>query len=123
MLAVLATVLLLASLNVATLLLSHAAARQREISTRLALGAGRLRIVRQLVTESLLLAMVAAVVGIVLATWGSQLLLSIAIPARERPLDLTPSLLRLAIFTVGISGATCLVFGLIPAIRSTSPWR
>src|SRR5437762_13007076 len=80
----LAPVLLLASLYVATLLLSRSDARQREIATRLAVGAGRWRLVRQFLTESLVLAACAGAVGVAIAVWGGRTLLRIAIPAAER---------------------------------------
>jgi predicted permease len=116
-------VLLLASLNVATLLLSRSDARQREIATRLALGASRSRVIRQFLTESIVLASFAAVLGLVLASWGSRVLLRIATPASDRlTVDISPDL-RLVAFTVLVAGATCLLFGLIPAIRATSPGR
>jgi predicted permease len=117
---VLLAVLLLASLNVATLLLSRADARRREISTRLALGAGRWRIVRQLLTESLVLAAMAGCAGLLLATWGARALLRIATPTADRlPLDVGLDL-RLTAFVIGISVLTCLLFGLIPALRGTA---
>lgn len=123
LLMLLGAVLLLASLNVATLLLSRSDARQREIATRLALGAGRGRIVRQFLTESMVLAAGAGAGGLVLASWGSRALLRIATPAAERlPVDLSPDL-RLILFTIGVSSLTCLLFGLVPAIRATSPQR
>jgi putative ABC transport system permease protein len=119
--AVLGAVLLLASLNVATLLLSRSDARQREITTRLALGAARWRIVRQFLTESLVLATIAGGLGLAMATWGSRVLLRVAVPASERPpIDLTPDY-RLILFTAGVSLVTCFLFGLIPAIRATAP--
>ena len=123
LLIVLVVVLVLASLNVATLLLSRSDARQREITTRLALGAGRARIVRQLLTESLVLATLAGAIGLALASWGSHLLLRMAVPSRDRlPLDLTLDL-RLLAFVGGVTALTCLLFGLLPAIRSTSTRR
>ena len=123
MLMLLGAVLLLASLNVATLLLSRSDARQREIATRLAVGAARWRIVRQFLTESLVLATGAGALGVALAAWGSRALLRIAIPAAERlPLDLGPGW-RLLLFMLALSAATFLLFGLVPALRATSPQR
>ena len=123
LLMLLGAVLLLASLNVATLLLSRSDARQREIATRLAVGAGRWRIVRQFLTESLVLAACAGAFGVAIAIWGSRTLLRIAIPAAERvPLNLGPDW-RLILFMLGVTAATCLLFGLVPALRATSPRR
>ena len=123
LLMLLAAVLLLASLNVATLLLSRSDARQREIATRLALGASRWRVVRQFLTESLVLATLASALGLVLASWGSRVLLGVATPASERPtVDLSPDL-RLVAFTMVLAAATCLLFGLLPALRATAPAR
>jgi predicted permease len=123
LLMMLGAVLLLASLNVATLLLSRSDARRREMAIRLALGAGRWRIVRQLLTESLLLATCAGALGLALASWGSRTLLRTATPAAERlPIELTPDP-RLILFTAAVAGLTCLLFGVVPALRSTSPGR
>jgi predicted permease len=123
LLMLLAAVLLLAGLNVATLLLSRSDARQREIATRLALGARRWRIIRQFMTESIVLAAVAGTLGLALATWGSRTLLRVATPASDRlTVDLTLDA-RLVAFTIIVSGVTCLLFGLIPAIRATSSGR
>jgi predicted permease len=123
LLLLLGAVLLLASLNVATLLLSRSDARQHEIATRLALGAGRWRIIRQFLTESLVLAAAAGALGLPVAVWGSRVLLRIATPAAEGPLLSLPTDWRLVLFLLGVSAATCLLFGLIPAIRATSPRR
>ena len=121
LLMVLGAVLFLACLNVATLLLSRADARQREIAIRRAVGAGRVRIVRQFLTESAVLAALAGILGIMLASWGSRALLRIAAPIHERlPMELTIDP-RLVMFVALLSGVTCLLFGLIPAIRVTSP--
>jgi predicted permease len=123
LLILLGAVLLLASLNVATLLLSRSGFRQREITTRLALGAGRWRIVRQLLTESIVLAGLGGALGLLIATWGSRTLLRIATSATERlPVDLTPDP-RVIAFSMGLSALTCLVFGLIPALRATASRR
>jgi predicted permease len=119
----LAAVLLLASLNVATLLLSRSDARQREIATRLAIGAGRARLIRQFLTESLVLAMCAGALGLGLATWGSRVLLQVAAPAAERtPVDLSLDW-RLVLFTFAVSCITCVCFGVIPATRATAMQR
>jgi predicted permease len=123
LLMLLGAVLLLASLNVATLLLSRSDARQREIATRLAVGAGRWRIVRQFLTESLVLAVCAGATGIVVAVWGSRTLLRIAVPAAERvPISIGPDW-RFILFMLGVTAATCLLFGLVPALRATAPRR
>ena len=123
LLTLLGAVLLLAGLNVATLLLSRSDARQQEIATRLSLGAGRWRIIRQFLTESIVLATFAGALGLALASWGSRTLLRIATPASDRlTVDLTLDA-RLVAFTIIVSAATCLLFGLIPAIRATAPGR
>jgi predicted permease len=123
LLMMLGAVLLLASLNVATLLLARSDARRHEIATRLALGAGRWRIVRQLVTESLVLAGIAAIGGLGIAIWGSRVLLAIALPAAERaPIELAANP-RLLAFTIAVSAVTCLLFGLVPALRATTASR
>jgi predicted permease len=123
LLAMLGAVLLLASLNVATLLLSRSDARQRELATRLALGAGRWRIVGQLLTETVVLAGIAGAVGVAVATWGGGALLALVRPSVERPpIELTSDW-RLAIFTLSIAFLVCLMAGLIPALRATNPAR
>ena len=111
--------LLIACANTANLLLARAATRQREFATRLALGASRLRLVRQLLVESILLAGIGGIVGIVVARWTAALL--VVFMSRGRTpvtLDLTIDL-RVLAFAAATSVVTGIVFGLTPALRAT----
>ncbi|HEY2853261.1 MAG TPA: ABC transporter permease [Gemmatimonadaceae bacterium] len=111
-------VLVIACANVANLLLARAAARQREIALRRALGASRGRIVRQLVTESLLLSIVGAGLGVALAMWGGRALLRLLSRSNAAiALDLSPDSHVLA-FTGAVAVLTGLLFGLVPAWRA-----
>lgn len=115
---VVALVLLIASANVANLLLAHGAARSREFAVRLAVGARRARLVRQLLTESALLALLGGIAGVALSTWGSRLLLRMASDGPEAvPVDVTPNL-RILGFTIGVSALCAIVFGTAPALRA-----
>jgi predicted permease len=113
-------VLLIAAVNLASLLLARATARERELAVRAALGAGRSRLVRQLFTESLVLAGAGGVAGVIIAKVGGALLLRVAAGQLPRAEDVGIDAKVLA-FTAAVSVLTGLIFGLVPAIRASSP--
>jgi macrolide transport system ATP-binding/permease protein len=116
-----AAVLLIACANIANLLLSKAVGRRREIAVRLSLGAGRARIARQLLVESLMLSLLGGAAGLVVAWWSAGLLMAF-VPPVDIPIDLG---LRVdgsvLVFTAIASVVTGLVFGLAPALHASSP--
>ena len=124
LMALVALVLLIACANLANLLLARGAARQREFAVRLSIGAGRGRLIRQLLTESFLLAMLGAALGVVLAQWADSLLLRMVSPRGNSlgqeaiQLSLRPDA-RVLAFTFAVATLTALLFGLIPALRAT----
>jgi len=113
-------VLLIACMNVANLLLVRASRRNREIALRAALGAKRMRVVRQMLTESAVLALGGAILGIPIALWALRLF--IALNAQNLPRIQNAGLDgNVLLFTAGIALLTSLIFGLVPALRASSP--
>jgi len=116
---VVALVLLIACANIANLLLARSTARSRELAVRQALGARRTRIIRQLITESLVLALAGGVLGVALASVANRLLLRMVSGGLDTiPLDVSIDT-RLLLFTLAVTIATALIFGTIPAFRGT----
>ncbi|MCU1241098.1 MAG: permease [Candidatus Acidoferrum typicum] len=119
LMAVVGLVLLIACANIANLLLARSIARARELSVRQALGAGRSRLIRQLLTESLVLAIAGGTIGIAFASGASGLLVRMVSDGREALQLGVPVDVRLLVFTLGVTLATALLFGTIPAFRAT----
>ena len=123
LMAMVGLVLLIACANAGNLLLARGTSRQREISLRMALGADRARVIRQLLTESALLAAAAGIAGVLMAGWGSRVLSQLASAASgPNPVpfevDVHPNMAVLG-FNAAISVLTAILFGLVPALRST----
>ena len=119
LLAMVGVMLLIACANTANLMMARATARRGELAMRLALGAGRRRLIRQLLVESLMLAGLGGVCGILLARWATQLLV-VYLSSGRTPitLDLTPNP-RILVFTCMVTAVTGILFGLAPAWRAT----
>lgn len=111
-------ILLIACVNVANLLLARSAMRQKEVAVRIAMGARPSRVIRQLLTESVLLSSLGGAFGLLFAFWGTRLLLRVAkLPVDQTGLQIEPDI-RILLFTLGVCVVTGMLFGLVPAFRA-----
>jgi predicted permease len=120
LLAIVGLLLLIACANVANLLLARAVNRRKEIAVRLAVGASRWALIRQLLTESLVLSIAGGAIGVLFAWWTSGALLGLVADSATTPLSATPDA-RVFIFTFALSALTGVLFGVAPAWQATSP--
>ena len=119
LMAAVGVVLLIACANVANLLISRAAVRRKEIAIRMAIGASRARLIRQLLTESVLLSSMGAVLGVLFAQWASRMLVRFLSTSNSTVvLDLSIDI-RVLAFTTAVAVATGILFGLAPAWQGT----
>jgi predicted permease len=116
LMALVAMVLLVACANLANFLLSKAASREREICTRMALGASRSRIVFQMLAEALMISFLGGAAGLLLASWGTRILINFVLAGANSPFNPNPDI-RVLAFTLGLSLLTGILFGLAPALR------
>src|SRR5262245_34678721 len=119
LMAIVAMVLLIACANIANPLLARGAARRKEFAVRLAMGASRFRLVRQMLTESLLLVSMGGLLGLLFARWGSAFLVSFFATGRGRIFVELPLDYRVLLFTAGVALLTGLISGLAPALNAT----